>query len=98
VLRLVVADAVLLAVGAVYAAWVARINRGSRIHLFGRTPPGRPRSVGAAVAGVFAGGVVLGSAGYGFGTRWVNLLVFFVALSALFALVQAVHNRAVDRR
>jgi hypothetical protein len=99
VLRLVVADAVLLAVGAVYAAWVSRINRGSRINLFsGRTPPGRARSVGAAVAGVFAGGVVLGSAGYGFGTRWVNLLVFFAALSALFVGVQAVHNRAVDRR
>lgn len=80
-------------------AWVSRIHRGSRIHLFsGGTSPGRPRSVGVAVAGVFAGGVVLGSAGYGFGTRWVNLLVFVAAVSALFAVVQAVHNRAVDRR
>ncbi len=52
----------------------------------------------AAVAVVFAGGGVLGSAGYGFGTRWVNVLLFFAALSALFVSVQAVHNRAVDRR
>jgi len=99
VTRLVIGDAVLLAVGAVYAAWISRINRGSRINLFsGRTPSGRERSVGAAVAGVFAGGVVLVSAGYGFGIRWANLPVFFAALSVLFLGFQAVHNRALDQR
>ncbi len=97
--RLVVADAVLLATGAVYAAWVSRIHRGSWINLFsGRAPAGRERSVGAAVAGVLAGGLVLGSAGYGFGARWVNIPVFSAALSTLFVGIQAVHNRAVDRR
>ena len=97
--RLVVVGAALLALGAAYAAWVSRINRGSRINLFsGRTPPGRARSVGAAVAGVFAGGVVLVSAGYGFGTRWANLPVFFGALSVLFLGFRAVHNRALDQR
>ncbi len=54
--------------------------------------------MGEAVAGVFAGGLVLGSAGYGSGTRVVNFLVFLAALAAVSAGGAAVHNRAVDRR
>jgi len=99
VTRLVVVDAVVLAVFAVYAVWVSRIHRGSRINLLGgRTPPGRERWVGIAITGVVPGGLLFGTDGYGWGTRWVSLVVLFAAGSALSAGVQFVHNRSLDRR
>ncbi len=97
--RLVVVDAVLLALEAVYVAWMSRIHRGSRINLFsGPRPPGRARWMGAAAAGLIPVGLVLGSAGYGFGTRWVNFLVFFAAVTVVVVGGAAPHNRALDRR
>jgi len=97
--RLVVVDAVFLALVVAYAVWVSRTNRGSPIHLFsGRGLPARDRWVGGAVGVVVTIGLVLGTAGYGSGTRTVNWLVFLVAIVAARVGVQAVHNRAVDRR
>jgi len=97
--RLVVVDAVLLAPEAVWVVWVSRINRGSPINLFsGPRPPGRARWMGAAVAGVIHVGLVLGTDGYGFGTRWVNFLVFFAAVTVVVIGGAALHNRALDRR
>jgi len=99
VTRLVVLNVVLLALEAAYVAWVSRVERGSRINLFvGRRPAGRERWVGAAVYGVVLAGLLFGTDSYGWGTRWVNLLVFVAALSALSLGVQLVHNRAVARR
>jgi len=99
VTRLVVLDAVLLAVEAANVAWVSRVERGSRINLFfGRRPAVRERWVGAAVYGVVLAGLLFGTDRYGWGTRWVNLLVFLAALSALSLGVQLVHNRTVGRR
>jgi len=99
VTRLVVVDAVLLGLGAAYAAWVSRTNRGSRIKLFsGHRPPGRERWAGTAVIAFFLAGVSFGTAGYSPGTRVVNILVFLAALAAVSAGGAALHNRAVDRR
>jgi len=100
VTRLVV-DAVLLALEAAYAFWVSRTNRGSPIRnlFFGRRPSaGRERWVGAAVTGVAVTGLLFGTDRCGYGTQWVNVLVFLAALTVVYAGVQAVHNRAVDRR
>jgi len=97
VTRLVV-DAVFLGLVAASAAWVSRINRSSAIHLFSGRSPGWQRSVGAAVGVVVTIGLVLGTAGYGSGTRAVNFLLFLVALVAVSAGGAAVHNRAVERR
>ncbi len=99
--RLVVIDAVLLALMAAYAVWVSRINRGSpnRNLFFGRRrSAGRERWVGAVVVGVVGGALLFGTDRYGYGTQWVNLLVFLAAVTAEYAGVQAVHNRALDRR
>lgn len=97
--RLVVVDAVVLAVFAVYAVWVSRIHSGSRINLLrGRTPAGRERWAGTAIAGLVPGGLLFGSDGYGWGTRWVNPLVLFGALMVVVAVVQIVHNRTRARR
>jgi len=99
VTRLVVVDAVLLVLGATHTAWLSRINRGSQMKLFRwRTPPGRERWVGGAVSLVSVGGLVVGTEGYGFGTRMVNLLMFIAALLVVDAGAAALHNRAVDRR
>jgi len=99
VTRLVVVNAVLLALGAVYVAWVSRINRGSPISFFtGRSLPGQVSWVGLAITGVFAGGLALGTAGYGLGPSLVNILMFGAALSAVSAGGAALHNRALDRR
>jgi len=99
VTRLVVVDAVLLALVAAYVAWASRTNSGSHVTSFsGPKPQGRARPVRAAVTGVVAGGVVLGSAGYGLGTRLLNILAFFALMSAVYAGGAALHNRALDRR
>jgi len=99
VTRLVIVDAVLLVLGAVYTVWLSRINCGSQMKLFRwRTPSGRERRVGRAVNLVSVGGLVLGTESYGFGTRMVNLLVFIAALLAVDAGGAVLHNRAVDRR
>jgi len=99
VTRLVVVDAVLLALVAAYVVWVSRTNRGSHVTSFsGPRPPGRARSVRAAVTGVVVAGLLFGTDRYGFGTRLVNALVFFALMAAVYAGGAAVHNRAVDRR
>jgi len=76
------------------------MNRGSRIKNFltGLAPAGRERWVGRAVTAVVIGGLFLGAAGHGLGTRLVNILVFFALMAAVYAAGAALHNRAVARR
>jgi len=49
-------------------------------------------------SGLVPGGLLFGTDGYGWGTRWVNLLVLCGALMVVFAVVQTVHNRTRARR
>jgi len=98
VTRLVVVDAVLLALVVASVAWVSRVSRGSRINLFNGRSPGWQRPVGAAVGVVVTIGLVLGTAGYGSETRAVNFLTFLLAYVVVVVGGQVVHNRAVDRR
>lgn len=98
-IRLVAVDAGLLVLGTVYVAWVSRLDRNMPMSLLvGRSPPGRSTRVGVAVTAVFAGGLLLGTAGYGLVTSLVNILVFFAAFSLVSAGGAALHNRALDRR
>jgi len=77
VTRLVVVDAVLLALVAAYAVWVSRTNRGSHVNLFsGHRLRGREHRVGRVVAGVIPGGFVFGTARYDPGTRLLNIPCF----------------------
>jgi len=99
VTRLVVVDAVLLALVAAYVAWASRTNRATHVSSFsGRMPPGRARWVRATVTGVAAAGLAVGTDRYGLGTRVVNILVFFALMAAVYAGGAALHNRAVVRQ
>jgi len=99
VTRLVVVDAVLVALVAAYVARVSRTNRGSHITLFsGHRPPGRGPWAGLAVTAMLFASVSLGTAGYGSGTRVVNFLVFLAVLAAVYGGGAALHNRALDRQ
>ncbi len=97
--RLVFVDAVLLALGAVYLAWVSRLDRNAPMSfVVARSLPGRLSWVGVAVSAVFFGGLMLGTAGYGLVTSLVNIVVFFAGFLLLSAGGAALHNRALDRR
>jgi len=99
VIRLVVVDAVFLALVAAYVAWASRTNRGSHVSSFsGPRPAGRARWVRATVTGVVVAGLLFGTDRYGLGTRLVNFLVFFPLMAGVYAGGAALHNRTVDRR
>ncbi len=99
VARLVAVDAGLLVLGAVYVAWVSRLDRNVPMSfLVGRSLPARLSWVGVAVSAVFVGGLLLGTAGYGLVTSLVNIFVFFAVLLLVSAGGAALHNRALDRR
>jgi len=99
VTRLVVIDAVPLALVAAHVVWASRTNRGSHVSSFsGPGPAGRARWVRPTVTGVIVTGLLPGTNKYGLGTQLVNLLVFLGAVAAVCAHLQAVHNRALDRR
>jgi len=99
VARLVTVDAGLLVLGAVYVAWVSRLDRNMPMSfLVARSLPGRLTWVGVAVSAVFFGGLMLGTAGDGLVTSLVNILVFFAVFLLVSAGGAALHNRALDRR
>jgi hypothetical protein len=78
---------------------VSRLDRNVPMSfLVARSLPGRLTWVGVAVSAVFAGGLLLGTAGDGLGTRLLNILVFFAVFLLSSAGGAALHNRALDRR
>jgi hypothetical protein len=100
VTRLVVIDAVLLALVAAYVVWVAWIYRGSPVRkLFLEWGDmGRERWAGVAVAVVVAVGLLFDTGRYSLGILWVNLLVVLAATVAVRVGVQAIDNRIRARR